>query len=441
MVIFHIDIILERSEIILLPFLSTTITPDGGKPIQIGDTSYIYKGIYNPIIWFEDKPYRPRVEMLVLDENKESVLLRIKSNINKTNIPKKRQSMYDIPGGSRDIDSSKIQQAINEVNEEALITVGDVVDVGIQYFQLYEPGFLAKGGDSPLEYYGSITDVFVGVYSGKYDKSKVNSEDLAPEIANESKWYYLPDIAKFLRKEHINALLQYPYLPGVIKTAIQLHRMDIISESLEDDTAIRIPQDTWEDIELAECFFGIEETVLESEGESMIIMERTYPDDVYGLPERKAYPMPDAKHVKSAIKFFNYAKEDEEEELAKNINRQIRRFKMKDINVGKKNRFRKYYEPIEETASVKAFYIQMNECEKELNDSSISSERRIELYEREKKLCRDLIVNLDAGIVAERIPEQDKSNMINAAYNALAEASCKQLEIMDSLGFKGELQY
>ena len=71
-------------------------------------------------------------------------------------------------------------------------------------------------------------------------------------------------------------------------------------------------------------------------------------DSDYGLPSKKKYPMPDEKHVKLAIKFFNYVSEEDEEELARNINRKIKEFDMKDINVGDNNRFKEYYKPLKE---------------------------------------------------------------------------------------------
>lgn len=72
-----------------------------------------------------------------------------------------------------------------------------------------------------------------------------------------------------------------------------------------------------------------------------------YDADVYGIPREKKYPMPDEKHVKSAIKFFNYVDAKHEKELATNIIKKIKKFKM-NVNVGKSNRFYKYYTPIAE---------------------------------------------------------------------------------------------
>ena len=43
------------------------------------------------------------------------------------------------------------------------------------------------------------------------------------------------------------------------------------------------------------------------------------PDSVYGLPERREYPMPDAAHVRAAEAYFGYWPEDMKPKLAKAI--------------------------------------------------------------------------------------------------------------------------
>ena len=64
----------------------------------------------------------------------------------------------------------------------------------------------------------------------------------------------------------------------------------------------------------------------------------------YGIPELKKYPMPDAKHVISAIKFFNYVTPKYEKQLANAILARMREYDMsfEDIGVGDDNRFKKY---------------------------------------------------------------------------------------------------
>lgn len=43
------------------------------------------------------------------------------------------------------------------------------------------------------------------------------------------------------------------------------------------------------------------------------------PDSVFGLPERREYPMPDAAHVRAAESYFRYCPEDLKSKLARAI--------------------------------------------------------------------------------------------------------------------------
>ncbi len=43
------------------------------------------------------------------------------------------------------------------------------------------------------------------------------------------------------------------------------------------------------------------------------------PDSVFGLPERREYPMPDAAHVRAAEAYFRYCPEDLKPKLARAI--------------------------------------------------------------------------------------------------------------------------
>lgn len=77
--------------------------------------------------------------------------------------------------------------------------------------------------------------------------------------------------------------------------------------------------------------------------ESLVSNERYVQDpNKYGLPKLKKYPMPDAKHVRSAIKFFNYVSPANEKELAKAILQRMNEYGITDVEVGPTNRFRKY---------------------------------------------------------------------------------------------------
>lgn len=44
--------------------------------------------------------------------------------------------------------------------------------------------------------------------------------------------------------------------------------------------------------------------------------KKELPDSVFGLPERREYPMPDAAHVRAAEAYFRYCPEDLKPKLA-----------------------------------------------------------------------------------------------------------------------------
>lgn len=49
-------------------------------------------------------------------------------------------------------------------------------------------------------------------------------------------------------------------------------------------------------------------------------------DSVFGLPQRREYPMPDAAHVRAAEAYFRYCPEDLKPQLAKAILRKAAEF-------------------------------------------------------------------------------------------------------------------
>ena len=50
------------------------------------------------------------------------------------------------------------------------------------------------------------------------------------------------------------------------------------------------------------------------------------PDSVYGLPEHREYPMPDAVHVRAAEAYFRYCPDDLKPRLAKAILKKAEEF-------------------------------------------------------------------------------------------------------------------
>lgn len=49
-------------------------------------------------------------------------------------------------------------------------------------------------------------------------------------------------------------------------------------------------------------------------------------DSVFGIPELREFPMPDAAHVRAAEAYFRYAPQDKKGELARNILQKAKEF-------------------------------------------------------------------------------------------------------------------
>lgn len=73
-------------------------------------------------------------------------------------------------------------------------------------------------------------------------------------------------------------------------------------------------------------------------------IQQSVDDKKYGLPEIKKFPMPDADHVRSAIRFFNYVAPRYEKKLAAAILYRMKEYGLgfDDISVSPVNRFYKY---------------------------------------------------------------------------------------------------
>ena len=304
------------------------ILPDGNKPIQIGDPSFVYKNVYHPIVWLGADPYRPRVEMLTIKDRRYVFIRRYETNDSDENM----DYNYRIPGGSIDADSDKLQQAIAETNEEGLLAVKNAKYSGVSYYEQYHPGFLLKGGDMPIEYKGSMNDVFVAEYDGVYDKSKVEEKDLDDDMAKSGKFYSIVAVAKDLKPEHLRALVYSNMVDASIVNFMRRVADSKGSPIGPQSDPIQTP------------LGGVESHVVAMEAQLTAKERKDIPDKEYGLPKKRKYPMPDKKHVRAAIRFFNYVDKEDEAELARNINKMAKKYNMVDeIKVGSDNRFSKYW--------------------------------------------------------------------------------------------------
>lgn len=86
--------------------------------------------------------------------------------------------------------------------------------------------------------------------------------------------------------------------------------------------------------------------LMEDEKKEEVVEHADKEDDEkkFGVPEQKKFPLPDADHVKSAIRFFNYVDPKYERELADAILKRMKEYGMsfEDFGVGDENKFKKY---------------------------------------------------------------------------------------------------
>lgn len=65
----------------------------------------------------------------------------------------------------------------------------------------------------------------------------------------------------------------------------------------------------------------------------------------YGIPEQHKFPLDTEAHVRSAIRFFNYADPRYEKALARKIIAGIHKYHITGLVPSKQNRFYNYYKP------------------------------------------------------------------------------------------------
>lgn len=221
--------------------------PDNRIPIEIGKTiSFIYKDVYHPITWIGNEPYRPRVETMVISQGRK-LWIKFHNKINP-----ERLLDYEFPGGSLDQDCTKEQQAENEVNEEALISIKNLSYSGVQYYETFSDRNVNKySREFPIGYRGFITDVFVAEYDGKFDKKNVEAKDLDPEMFNNGKFMYISGIIDKLSYDHLFAIQNTNLVDDNIKYLIDryLSSKNVSLENVQLRIVTEAPKEDNEDDE------------------------------------------------------------------------------------------------------------------------------------------------------------------------------------------------
>ena len=157
---------------------------------------------------------------------------------------------------------------------------------------------------------------------------------------------FLPTVEGDKKKKSAIFLLtpNYESSKQLITSNLLINKLRFISYYIEKDLTFFIGKKAMKDSEnVSETYIHnlTQYDMYQSLCEMTAAERNSLKDSQFGLPNKRKYPLDTIDHVKSAIKFFNYVDEEDEEELAKNIKKAIKKFKMA-VNVGQKNRLYKY---------------------------------------------------------------------------------------------------
>ena len=270
----------------------------GQRKILTKDFFYDENKIPNCIVTIQGYPrhkFRGKSELIVFKGNK--IFCEEKKNVCK------------FPGGGWDPNESSEMAAIREAQEEALMNVKNVHYVGT-YINIPEKmsSWMIENIPEGQRWQGYYVDVYVGEYDSEF-KGIVNDED-KDDIAKNGKFVTPNSVWKKLNAVEKQGILQN----------LNAESLGALEESFMKDEKI-------EDNLFTEY----------------VRNRAKLPDEVFGIPEVRKYPMPDKKHVISAIKLFNHVEPKYEKELARNIKKKADEFNLTDFSfVGKDNRFIKY---------------------------------------------------------------------------------------------------
>ena len=153
------------------------------------------------------------------------------------------------------------------------------------------------------------------------------------------------------------------------------------------------------------------------EGKLTAKQRKNIKDSDYGIPSKKKYPMPDESHVRSAIQMFNHVDAADEAELAKNIKKKIKKYGM-SVEVGKKNRFSKYYKETSYIIEGSARQA-LNKIADEIKSAEVD-ETDFEKIFRDYKASNDENKTSKLMALAKKLYSLDPSSIIDGTPNFLS---------------------
>lgn len=159
------------------------------------DSEYGFKsdnGTYNHVAVINGKNYRSRVEVLIIKDD------------DKIFLAKDGKGNYLIPGGSVDIDSTLIEQCVNECREEARIDICNVCYTGIDYIEDF--GY-KNTKTTDHKWIGNYNKLYIANYYKNYT-GKIDEVD-KDHVMIKGKFYPIKDVLHDLKLEWKQALGNY----------------------------------------------------------------------------------------------------------------------------------------------------------------------------------------------------------------------------------------
>lgn len=160
---------------------------------------YDEDGVWNAIKIVDGKPYRDRLECLIIGKDDKSIYLWLKPD-----------GTYKIPGGSKELNVSDKQQIINECKEEARIIIKDVVNSEVH---TNHPEDMPKWAidKNMKKWYGKYTTIYVAKYNKPYT-GYISPLDRDDKMLKNGKFYPISRVSHILTPTHRYVLKKMGYI-------------------------------------------------------------------------------------------------------------------------------------------------------------------------------------------------------------------------------------
>ena len=112
----------------------------------------------------------------------------------------------------------------------------------------------------------------------------------------------------------------------IMESNLFINKLRYSSYYLERDISYYINDNTIEEVNENAIF--ADQAELDTYLEMSSAERNKLPDEMFGIPSKRKYPLDTEAHVRSAIKFFNYVDPEDEKELAENIIKAMKRFNL-----------------------------------------------------------------------------------------------------------------